>query len=151
MRKQLSNSEIREIRRKLGLDYGLTEIIPPTAQVTLIDNLILMIDDEPLFFSYKGRWAPTVRLLLRSNFLKEIVIDKGAIRFILEGADVMRPGIIGFHEEIKQGELVAVVDEVHHKPIAVGEALQSAMEIKLATKGPMVKTIHYVGDRLWTI
>jgi len=151
MKKQLRNSEIRNIKRRLSLDYGLADIIPPNARIELVDNQILMVDDEALFFSHDNRWAPTVKLLLRSNFLKMIVIDRGAMRFITEGADLFRPGMIDIDEEIAEKEFVSIVDEKHHKPVAVGLALTSGNEMRLAKKGKMIQTLHFVGDRMWNI
>lgn len=151
MRKRLRNSEIRNIARELGLAYGLSEIIPPNAQVDIIDATILMVDDEPLFFRHDNRWCPTVKLLLRSQFLKSVVVDKGSIRFITDGADLMRPGIIEIDDEIEERDFVAMIEETHHKPIAVGFALTSGREMKLATKGKMLQNLHWVGDRIWNI
>jgi len=151
MRKRLRNSEIRNIARELGLLYGLSEIIPPNARVDMIDNLILMIDDQALFFRFDNRWAPTVKLLLRSNFLKTIIVDKGAVRFVTDGADIMRPGMIQIDEKIAEREFVAIVEETHGKPLAVGFALTTGNEMRLASKGKMIQNIHYVGDRIWNI
>jgi len=151
MRKRLRNSEIRDIARQLGLLYGLSEILPPNARIDLIDNIILMVDDEPLFFRHDNRWAPTVKLLLRSNFLKTIIVDKGAVRFVTDGADIMRPGMIQIDDTIAERDFVAIVDETHNKPLAVGFALTSGNEMRLASKGKMIQNIHYVGDRIWNI
>lgn len=151
MKKTLRNQEIREIRFELTNQYRLTEIIPQNAKVELVDAEILLIDNEPLFFRYDNRWCPTVHLLLRSNFLKSVVVDKGAIRFVTDGADIMRPGIVDIDDAIAERDFVAILEETHHKPIGVGFALTSGREMKLATKGKMLQNIHHVGDRIWNI
>ena len=151
MKKQLRNSEIRDIKNKLSRDYRLGEAIDMNARVELVDNQILLVDNEPLFFSYNGRWIPTCRFLQRNQVLKKIVIDKGAIRFIAGGADLFRPGIVQIDEEIEKGEVIAIAEESHDQVIAVGEALQPGSEMKLLKEGKMVKNIHWVGDRIWNI
>jgi PUA domain protein len=39
------------------------------------------------------------------------------------GADVMSPGIVEADPQIKEGDTVIIVDEKHHKPLAMGKPL----------------------------
>jgi len=48
-------------------------------------------------------------------------------------------------------EIVAIVDERHKKPLAVGIAKFSEKEIKEMDRGKAVSTLHYVGDRIWNM
>jgi PUA domain protein len=78
-----------------------------------------------------------------------IVIDQGAIRFICNGANVMRPGIVRWAGEFQAGDIVAVKEAGHNKIIAVGVALVSSQDLSGISKGVAVKNVHYVGDPLW--
>ena len=60
----------------------------------------------------------------------------------------MCPGIIDADLEIQKGDLVIVVDEVHGKPLAIGRALISGDDM-MSDKGKAIKSMHYVGDRIW--
>ena len=73
----------------------------------------------------------------------------GAIRFVVNGADIMRPGIVEIEAGIKKDDFVAVVDKNNQKPLAVGIALFSSEEMKAMSSGKVIKNIHYVGDELW--
>ncbi len=101
--------------------------------------LIMLIDGEP-FFTVLGaiELSPNKKL---------VIVDSGAVRFIVNGADVMSPGIVYADPEIAAGDLVIVLEEKHKKPLAVGRALISGTEMKGA--GKAVKSIHHVGDQVW--
>lgn len=81
--------------------------------------------------------------------LPAVIVDAGAIKFVCNGADIMRPGIVRVDGEFSKGAKVAVRENTHGKAIAVGEALFASNEIVNISKGAVVKNLHYVGDRLW--
>ncbi len=113
------------------------------------DLKVIYINKKPCFFYYEDKILPTLQLLQAQLLLKKIVVDMGAIKFIVGGADVMRPGIVSFDEAIEKDDIVVVVDQMHQKPLAVGIALFSSVDLKTMTKGKVIKTIHYVGDEIW--
>jgi predicted RNA-binding protein (TIGR00451 family) len=45
--------------------------------------------------------------------------------------------------------VVAIVDERHGKPLAVGIALLSTAELRAADSGKVVRSVHHVNDQLW--
>ena len=75
----------------------------------------------------------------------------GAVPHVCKGADVMAPGIRRFSGEFQKGDLVLVTDEKHGKPIALGEALYGAEQAKNTKQGPVIKNVHYVGDKTWNL
>jgi PUA domain protein len=79
------------------------------------------------------------------------VVDEGAIRFMLNGADVMRPGIRKLDEWGDAGKMVVVREEKKGRAIAVGPSLVSSAEAQGMSKGGCIKNIHHVGDRYWTL
>jgi PUA domain protein len=85
--------------------------------------------------------------VLLEKFPKAIV-DAGAIKFVCNGANVMRPGIKKF-TEFQKDDIICVVEEVHSKFLAVGKALVSSAEMVNITKGEVVKNLHYISDKYW--
>jgi len=75
----------------------------------------------------------------------------GAIKFVVNGADIMRPGITKIQEGIEKDEAIVIVDENNQKPLAVGIALLSAEDMEKTKSGRVIKNIHYVGDELWKL
>ncbi|HEV3433490.1 MAG TPA: PUA domain-containing protein [Nitrososphaera sp.] len=77
-----------------------------------------------------------------------VTIDSGAVKFVCNGAKVMRPGIINF-DSFKKGDIIVVKDQVHGRALAVGLALEDSEVAKGMTKGYVVDTVHYISDKVW--
>ena len=112
---------------------------------------IILVDDEPMIFMPDGEPFLTVKGALSTKPNQRVVIvDAGATRFVVNGADVMRPGIVKADPGIEAGDLVIVVEELHKKALAIGRALVSGEDMP-GESGKAVKSVHYVGDTLWNI
>ncbi len=112
---------------------------------------LIFVDGEPLLFKIEGKIFPTVKGALKLNpARRKVVVDPGAVKFVINGADVMGPGIIEADTSIKEGDLVIVVEQAHGKALAIGRALMAGSEMA-GRKGKAVKSIHYVGDDLWKL
>lgn len=144
-RTQLRSKDVRQELEMFNVDLSKKD------RVELIEDelTLLRINDVNAFFKLQKKWIPTLRYLQTNNVLKKVVIDMGAIKFLIGGADVMRPGIVEIDESIVKNEVILIVDINNQKPIAVGIALLSGEEIKVATSGKVIKNIHYVGDKIW--
>ena len=62
------------------------------------DHIELLVNSagDQLFFRHReGQWMPTLKLYHKFPvFLPKQQVDKGAIRFVLSGANIMCPGMI---------------------------------------------------------
>ncbi|PIN87862.1 RNA-binding protein [Candidatus Woesearchaeota archaeon CG10_big_fil_rev_8_21_14_0_10_32_24] len=110
---------------------------------------ILYINNEPSFFYYNGKPIPTLKYLQTHERLKKVMVDMGAVKFVVNGADIMRPGVMEIQEGIAKNDVVVVVDQNNGNPLAVGIALLGTEDLRAATSGKVIKNIHYVGDDLW--
>ena len=111
----------------------------------------IFVDGEPLLFKTGGKIFPTVKGALKLNpARRRVVVDPGAVRFIINGADTMSPGIVESDPEIKEGDLVIIVEKAHGKAIAIGKALMAGKDM-VGGKGKAVKSVHYVGDEIWKL
>lgn len=151
MKKQLRKSDIRALNTEIKSYFRFEEHISPRSRVELIDSEIYLVDNRPLWLRSGGRLMPTVQNLLEFNFLRKVTVDMGAVKFVAGGADVMRPGIVDIEENIKKEEIVAVVDEKHKKPLAVGVILFDKETAQKMDKGKVIRTVHHVGDRIWNM
>ncbi len=113
---------------------------------------IYFIDGVPTAFAVEGRVMPTVRGLLAFPATSRFVtVDKGAIDFLLRGADVMAAGIVGADPAIAVGDAVWVREEAHLRPLAVGVALMTGLEMAAAERGRAVRSVHHLRDKLWDL
>ncbi|HSD58316.1 MAG TPA: RNA-binding protein [Methanotrichaceae archaeon] len=109
---------------------------------------LIFVDGKPLIMIIEGQPFFTVlgAIELKPN-KRLVVVDSGAVRFIVNGADIMKPGIVSADPEIAPGDLVVVVEERHKKPLAIGRALIPGTEMK--GEGKAIKSLHHVGDQVW--
>jgi PUA domain protein len=125
----------------------MIEVIETNADVSLflVNKKMLLLDT--------GDWVfPTLQGAIQFPFPeRRVVVDAGAIPYVVNGADVMRPGIVSVSDDVKADSPVQIVDERHGKPLAIGIALFDAPDIRARTSGKMCKNIHHVGDEIWNI
>jgi predicted RNA-binding protein (TIGR00451 family) len=93
-----------------------------------------------------------VPFLGSQELLKEfptIVVDLGAIPHVIKGANVMRPGILAFEGSFEAEDVVCVKEARYGKFIAVGKAILPKEGALAATRGAVVRNLHYIGDVFW--
>ncbi|MEW5840129.1 MAG: PUA domain-containing protein, partial [Thermoproteota archaeon] len=77
-----------------------------------------------------------------------VKVDMGAVKFVCNGAKVLRPGIVEFGA-FKKGDIVVVRDQTHGRALAVGLALEDSEVAKTMAKGYVVDNLHYISDKVW--
>lgn len=144
MRKQLSKSDIKNLNDTISV-YGIE--LSKKDKVEIVDNFIL-VNNQIIFFNPDNP-IPTLKTVIKKNLLKKITVDMGAIKFVANGADVMRPGITDIDLTIKKDEIIVIIDINNKKQLAIGKALYGADEMKHMTSGKVIQNLHYVGDEIW--
>ncbi|MFC3957783.1 RNA-binding protein [Halovivax cerinus] len=133
---------------RLGVDldgdaYELVEFEDSDWEVVLVDGepLVAYFDEEP-FLTVRGANAtePSDRL---------VIVDAGAVSFVSDGADVMRPGIADVRGDVTEGDLVLIAEESHEKVLAVGRSRVDSDDL-LGDSGKVIDSLHFVGDDLYT-
>jgi PUA-domain protein len=110
---------------------------------------IYLIGGKPLLFKSGNRVLPTLLFTEFTSKAPRIVVDMGAIPYVCKGATVMAPGIVRYEGEFTTGDLALVVDMKHGKALAIGEVLMDSATARATKKGPVVKTLHFVSDKIW--
>jgi PUA domain protein len=163
---QLKHSVQRSIRAQIAEQYPwlvendvLDALLPKKADLTLVklpEHVQLLIQDgEPLFFSTRdGGWFPTLRLLHKFPLMMpRLRTDKGAIKFVLSGANIMCPGLTSpgatIHQAVDKETPVAIYAEDKQHAMAVGYTLMSTDDMIAVNKGIGVENLHHLNDGLW--
>jgi PUA-domain protein len=150
LKKREQKAEIEKIENDLGSAIGLDTKAQFESGVLDDGSRILLLNGDIVFFESEGRFIPTLRALLEGIVhIPQVSVDMGAVKFVVNGADIMRPGVTHVNDEVRKDGIVAVVDEQHGKPLAVGISIYSATDLRAATSGKVVKSIHHVNDELW--
>ncbi|CAE7457989.1 EIF2D [Symbiodinium pilosum] len=163
----LSKKDLKALKGQLvelfpSLDEKmLDEILPEgQAKVSKLDNRCLLYscgDSPPAFFDAEGRgeFYPTLHTLWQfPHIMQELTIHPPVSKFVLNGADLMLPGVLvpangvaGFGT-VTKGQPRCIKIDGNPYPIAVGRMLvnQTQME-KLKGKG--LEVMHVYKDALW--
>jgi len=150
-RHHLRSDEVTAIRETVAdaLDVDLDGDTFELVELEDADVDLVLVDDQPLVFYVDEEPFLTVR---GANALEPsagvVTVDAGAISYVSDGADVMRPGIVEADASITDGDLVVVVEETHGKALAVGRALTDG-DAMVGDSGKVVSSIHHVGDELY--
>ena len=150
LKKREQRDEIERIETDLGSSIGLDPKTKLEGGVLDDGSRILLLNNEIIFFELEGRNYPTLRALLDGIIkIPTVTVDMGAVKYVVNGADIMRPGITKVDDSVSANGIVAVVDERHGKPLAVGVSQLSASDLRAAPSGKVVKSIHHINDDLW--
>jgi len=77
-----------------------------------------------------------------------VMVDMGAVKFVCNGANIMRPGITKF-TEFEKDQIVCVIEESQKKFLSVGISCASSSEMESSQKGEVIKNMHYISDKFW--
>jgi len=150
---------MEELGSQLGIDIK-THLSGGIELAETDEFKLILVNNKPMGFYYEEKPFLSLRglLALESELTragKYVTVDKGAVKFVSNGADIMIPGIVEAEASIVEGDFVWIREETHHKPLAVGTALIPGAEIMLKKSsgegGKAVRTIHYVGDKIWEV
>lgn len=138
----------------------IDELIPKKSQVEQIkceDKIQLYaVNGEVLFFQKFDELIPTLKFVHKfPEAFPTVQVDRGAIRFVLSGANIMCPGLTSAGAKLpdapgfKNDSTVIIKAENKEHALAIGKLLMNTEDIKSINKGHGIEMIHHLGDCLW--
>jgi len=106
---------------------------------------------EKVFVKTGDSFVPFLGSAEALSMFPSATVDAGAIKFLLNGADVMRPGVRKLDDWGGKGRTVVIREEQKGRAIAVGTSTVTSGEAQAMTKGVCLKNVHHVGDRYWAL
>ncbi|MFB6104257.1 MAG: RNA-binding protein [Halobacteriaceae archaeon] len=156
-RHHLRSDAVSTLETTLESELGVTVAADQYELVELEDSAfdLVLLDGDPLacYYETDGDRRPFLTVRGANAYPPSdhvVTVDAGAVSFVSDGADVMRPGIVEADATIAAGDLVVICEETHEKALAIGEALVHGSEM-LGEEGRVVASIHHVGDDLYTL
>lgn len=151
--RHLKDKEARQLVKEFVGRYPASEQLLKSAkqfeELNIEDGSVIIVDGRPLILRTKIGLLPSLKFEELLPTLSRVVVDMGAVPHIVNGAQVMRPGVRQILSDFGKGELVAIVDEKFSKTIALGIADVDSTTMRSVSKGKVVQNIHYVGDDFW--
>lgn len=164
---QLKSSVQKSIRNKIVEDFPgiggyIDEIMPKKESIKIAKcqdhiEIVVAASGEHLFFRQRdGPYFPSLKLVHKFPFiLPQMQVDKGAITFVLAGANIMCPGLTSkgarLTQNVRSGSVVTIIAEGKEHALAVGILKMSPDEILKINKGVGIENIHYLNDGLWRL
>ncbi|KAI9230772.1 MAG: PUA-like domain-containing protein [Piptocephalis tieghemiana] len=155
----------RAIRAKILEQYPTLEpvmedILPKKAPLVVVKCLdhvnLITVQGKILFYNTRDEpYFPTLRLLHQyPNCLPHVQVDRGAIKFVMGGANIMCPGLTSkgarLPVSLPKGSPCAVMAEGKDLALGIGQLTMSTDDIQKVNKGIGVENKHYLGDCLWS-
>ncbi len=145
--KSETSSLIKEISEQWKMELPKTKNfkvhqITDDEQMITSENLKILKKDE--------NFLPFLSETETLEKFPHVMVDMGAVKFMCNGANVMRPGIKSY-SEFEEGQIVCIIEESQHKFLAVGKALVASSEMETMQKGEVLKNLHYISDKFWEI
>jgi len=145
---------LSKIKEDLGsISEEFAELLPEKAEILEVKGKkFVFVDGEALVFESESGYFPTVRGALRiKGDKRNITVDRGAVPYIINGADIMRPGVVAYDMGIKKVDPVIVREETHKKAIAIGVSLWDGDDFASKSTGKCAKNVQVVGDDVWNL
>ncbi|CUM64763.1 uncharacterized protein PRCAT00002374001 [Priceomyces carsonii] len=141
------------------LEPAIDNVIPKKSQAVVIkceDKVQLYsVDNEVVLFQRFDDLVPTLKVVHKyPNCFPSVQVDRGAIKFVMSGANIMCPGLTSPgaklpDESLEKDTIVTIYAEGKENALAVGKLTMSTDDIKSINKGIGIELIHYLGDGLW--
>lgn len=166
-RSNIKSSVQRSLRTRFvdqfpNIEEHIDEVVPKKSQLTQVkcqDRLSLYTADGELVFlqQHDDDLIPSLRLVhkLPKDTFPWVRVDRGAIKFILGGANIMCPGLTSAGAEMpvsyEKGQLVVIYAEGKEHALAIGRLEMSTDDITKLNKGIGVTVILFLGDGIWNL
>lgn len=165
-RSNIKSSAQRGLKSKFVDNFGdlepvIDDIIPKKSQAILIkceDKIQLYsVDNEIVLFQHFDDLIPHLKIVHKyPTCFPKVQVDRGAIKFVLSGANIMCPGLTSAggelpEENLPEDSIVMVYAEGKENALAIGKLLMSTDDIKSKNKGHGIELVHYLGDGLWNL
>jgi len=147
----ISKSETNDILQDISKQWHVDLPSMKNLKVHYLEDGDLLISGENFTaIKISENYIPFLSETSILEKLPYVQVDMGAVKFMCNGANVMRPGI-NKYSEFEKNEIVCIKEESKQKFLAVGRSLISSSELESMEKGEVLKNIHYISDKFWEI
>lgn len=139
---------IEKMENSLNIRLGLAKSSQARCEEPK-EGVVFTHFDNLVFVQTGSQFIPFLGSQDALSLFPSASVDEGAIRFLLNGADVMRPGVKSYDEWGNEGTTVVVREEKKNRAIVVGVSLVPSQDMGTISKGTCLKNVHHLGDEYW--
>ena len=145
----ISKSETAAVLKEISSQWKIELPKIKNLQFYYIEEDVIIICGSGLTaIKKKDSYIPFLAETKILEKLPYVMVDMGAVKFMCNGANVMRPGITDF-SKFEKDQIVCVIEESQHKFLAIGKSCVSSKELESLSKGEIVENMHYISDKYW--
>jgi len=147
----ISKSETDDLLKQVSAQWKIK--IPKAKNLKMhhiMDNVQIFTANDIMILKIEETYLPFLSQTSLLEKFPHVLVDMGAVKFMCNGANVMRPGIRS-HSEFDREQVVCVIEESQHKFLAVGKSLVPSSELETMEKGEVIKNMHYISDKYWEL
>ncbi|OAG31959.1 hypothetical protein NEDG_00434 [Nematocida displodere] len=151
---KLSNSTIKQIKAQFDTDLSILLGKEESLEIVKFSNKVQYIfrNGIPIFL-VEEKYVPTLKCVhIAPEIVKKVVVDVGAIKHLINGADVMAPGLLHTTSEypsVTEGELVGIYGYGKDHALATGTVLMTQQQVEELRTGVAIKLGNHLGDSLY--
>ena len=146
---KLSKKNVRDISRRL-VDFGFTLTLKEDLEYLELRSgeKLYLLRNKPLIIEMGNEYIPS---LFSCNLFKLPVIwvNHGATPHIINGADLMAPGVVKVVGQLAEGKVAVVTEQSKNIPLAIVKVLGNWDEMLRVGRGKIARNIHHINDKVW--
>ena len=145
----ISKSETAEVIKEISRQWKI--VLPKIKNLKfhyLEDDIVIITGTNLKAIKNGEIYIPFLTEIEILKKFSYIMVDMGAVKFMCNGANAMRPGITKY-SDFEKDQLVCIVEESQNKFLAIGRSLVPSSEMEELSKGEIVKNMHYISDKYW--
>ena len=110
---------------------------------------IFDINQRISFFSNEDKYLPSLMFIREHPELdiSTVRVDAGAVKFVINGADIFTQGIVSCSQEFSENTVVIILNP-QNAALSIGYSLMTSSDL-LNKKGKGISNLHYLGDKIW--
>ena len=154
IRKELCSKQRKKVLSSIYAPGISANVLKKSVQFLVHDEkkgnyYIFDVNQKISFFSYKDKYLPSL-MFIRGHpelDISTVQVDAGAVKFVINGADIFTQGIVSCSREFSENTLVIILNP-QNAALSIGYSLMSSSDL-LTKQGKGIVNLHYLGDKIW--
>ncbi len=112
-------------------------------------KVYLLNNKLPFLIEHNGNVFPTIMgAKMLEEYYPQVIVDEGAVPHILNGADLMAPGIL--RVSLRENDIV-FIKSLDDSIIAIGKFVKDFRGALASKHGKVAENLHYMNDKLYRL